>query len=421
MTSDRVPGRTQRPGAVVVRGGGDGRHDDTERIQEALDSRAARVCLAPPERHYVIRRPLRIHSNQMLEADPSTAIRLAPGSDCLMLRNADPERGDGRITVIGGIWDMDNENQSLADYQRTRDWHGDYDPDRYLGVLLRMDRVRNLCLRGLTLRNPVTFGTQLGNLEQFTIEGITFDYNLARTNMDGIHIHGNSRCGRIANIQGTTNDDLVALNADDGGIYEMSRGPIEDVLVDGLFSQDGYTAVRLLSAGSPVRRIRIANVFGTYRYNAVSLTNHQVHPGADSTFDDISISGLTCAKSTMGMDVDPKAPGWPGHALVWVDAPARVSCLSITDFHRTESAWPAENIAIMPGAEVSSLQLANVSVLNRTPCTIHALSNRGTIGHLSLSNVSAMAGPGCPRGLSVCNDGGIGEIGDHGGLGACDE
>ncbi len=395
---------------VTIRGG-DGCRDDTLRIQRALDSRCARVYLAPPERHYLISRPLRIYSNQTLEADRSTVVRLAPGSDCLMLRNADSDRGNEHIAIVGGIWDMDNANQSLAEYQRTRDWHGDYDPERYLGVLLRMDRVKGLCLRDLTLKDPVTFGTQLGNLDQFTIEGITFDYNLARTNMDGIHIHGNSRCGRIANIQGTTNDDLVALNADDGGIYEMSRGPIEDILVDGLFSQNGYTAVRLLSAGSPLRRVRIANVFGTYRYNAVSLTNHQVHPGSESTFDDISVAGLTCSKSTRRMDVDTSVPGWPGHSLVWVDAPAKVSCLAVSDFHRTEDAWPAETISIMPGAEVASLQLANVSVTNRTRCPIDVLTNRGAIGQLSMSNVVAMADPGCPRGVAVRNEGSIDEVG----------
>ena len=91
---------------------------------------------------------------------------------------------------------------------------------RYLGVLMRFNRVKRLTLRGLTLKDPVTFSTQLGNLEEFTIEDIAFDHNLKRTNMDGIHVHGNSRHGRITNLKAATNDDLVALDADDGGIFE---------------------------------------------------------------------------------------------------------------------------------------------------------------------------------------------------------
>ena len=196
-------------------------------------------------------KPLRIHSNQTLQLDRFTVIRLKDGSDCLMITNDDHERGNENIALVGGVWDMHNEGQSLAEYQKTRNWKGAYEPARYLGVLMRFNRVKRLTLRGLTLKDPVTFSTQLGNLEEFTIEDIAFDHNLKRTNMDGIHVHGNSRHGRITNLKGATNDDLVALNADDGGIFEMSRGAIEDVVVDGLWAKDGYTAVRLLSAGSP--------------------------------------------------------------------------------------------------------------------------------------------------------------------------
>jgi hypothetical protein len=279
---------------------GDGIHDDTTAIQALIDSRRALVHLPAPPKHYLISKPLRIHSNQTLQLDRFAVIRLKNGSDCLMITNDDHEHGNENVALVGGVWDMHNEGQSLSEYQKTRIWKGTYDPASYLGVLMRFNRVKRLTLRSLTLKDPVTFSTQLGNLTEFTIEDITFDHNLKRTNMDGIHVHGNSRHGRITNLKGATNDDLVALNADDAGIFEMSRGAIEDIAVDGVWATDGYTAVRLLSAGSPIRRIRLANIFGTYRYNAVSFTNHKVHPGTESVFEDVSISGLFCAKSGTG-------------------------------------------------------------------------------------------------------------------------
>ena len=211
---------------------------------------------------------------------------------------------------------------------------------------MRFNNVKNLAIRALTLKDPVTFGMQLGKLWQFSVEGITFDYNLKRANMDGVHLNGNCRWGRVANLKGTTNDDMVALNADDGGWAEMSRGPIEDVLVDGLFSEDGYTAVRLLSAGSPVKRVQIANVFGAYRRNVVSFTNHRVHLGTASTFEDISIRGVFCSKSGMGVQSPILQSGGPSGALVWINAPAVVTCLTISDFHRSEAVWTAENVSI---------------------------------------------------------------------------
>ena len=186
---------------------GDGLHDDTAAIQALLDSRRVQIYLPPPSKHYLISKPLRIYSNQTLQLDRSTVIRLKDRSDCLMITNDGGERGDENITLIGGVWDMNNLGQSLCEYQKTRNWKGIYDPARYLGVLMRFNRVKHLTLRGLTLKDPVTFSTQLGNLDEFTIEDITFDHNLKRSNMDGIHVHGNSRHGRITNLKGVTNDD----------------------------------------------------------------------------------------------------------------------------------------------------------------------------------------------------------------------
>jgi hypothetical protein len=386
---------------------GDGVQDDTAAIQTLLDTRRSLVYLPAPPRHYLISQPLRMHSNQTLQLDRFTAIRLKDRSDCLMITNDDHDRGNENIALVGGVWDMHNEGQSLADYQKTRNWKGTYEPARYLGVLMRFNRVKCLTLRGLTLKDPVTFSTQLGNLDGFTIEDITFDHNLKRTNMDGIHIHGTARHGRITNIKGATNDDLVALNADDAGIYEMCRGPIEDVSVDGVWAQDGYTAVRLLSAGSPIRRIRLANIFGTYRYNVVSFTNHKVHPGSESTFEDISLRGLFCAKSGLGMQADPAKPGRSLFSLVWIDAPAVVSGLTMADLHRTEELWPAATIYIEPGATVKSLQLAQATILNRTPGPLDLLVNRGTIEQLSLSQVRLEATAGPARGTLLRNSGKI--------------
>ena len=121
---------------------GDGTHDDTAAIQALLDSRRTLVYLPAPLNHYRISQPLRIHSNQTLQLDCCTMIRLKDGSDCLMITNDDHERGNENITLIGGVWDMHNEGQSLAEYQKTRNWKGAYEPARDLGVLPAQPRDR---------------------------------------------------------------------------------------------------------------------------------------------------------------------------------------------------------------------------------------------------------------------------------------
>ncbi|MDR1270356.1 MAG: glycoside hydrolase family 55 protein, partial [Planctomycetaceae bacterium] len=87
---------------------GDGVADDTQAIQTMLDSGEKLVYLPPPAKHYVISKPLRIHSNQTLKLDAATVVRLADGSDNYMLVNADPDKGNENIVISGGIWDGNN-------------------------------------------------------------------------------------------------------------------------------------------------------------------------------------------------------------------------------------------------------------------------------------------------------------------------
>jgi len=232
-----LPSATIAPGVV-----GDGVHDDTLGLQALLDSGRSEVHFPSPPVRLLISKTLKMHSRQTLVVGRHTVIRLKDGSDQVMITNADHDQGNEDVSVVGGIWDMNNLNQSLTEYQKTRNWRGrPYAPEYFIGVLMRFNNVKNLSLRGLTLKDPVTFGMQLGNLRQFTIEDITFDYNLKRSNMDGVHVHGNSRWGRIANLKGTTNDDLVALNAD-----EADRGR---------FRGRGVLRGRLHGGAAPVGRL----------------------------------------------------------------------------------------------------------------------------------------------------------------------
>ena len=384
---------------------GDGQNDDADGLQAALDTRSTVVYLPPPRVHYLVRSTLQIHSGQTLLLDRHTVIRLADQANRIMLTNSEHHHGNKGIALIGGLWDGNNANQTREDLRVAG-----YDPSRYIGVAMRFCNVRDLTIRGLTIKDPESFGVQLGRIHQFTVEDITFDYNLLRRNMDGVHLNGSCSHGRIANLKGTTNDDLVALNADDCPPWEMSRGPISHIVVDTIFSENGYTAVRLLSHGSPVSRIKLANVFGTYRYNVASFTSMAVHPGEPSTFDDISIDGVFCSKSSKDIDLPPDGPPGKRFAPIRIDAPAVVSALTIRDYHRTEAVLPADDIHIEPGATIDNLVLSDVTLVNRCGSPINLLHNRGTIGNLGLTNVYAKAGDARSGGFVLKNDGSISRL-----------
>ncbi len=408
---------------------GDGTHDDTAGIQALLDAGTSAVYLPPPPKQYLISRTLIIHSGQTLRLDNLTTIRLAPGADTIMLTNDDHTGGNDAITLMGGVWDMDNRSQSPNPFHGG-DHFAPYSPERYIGVLMRLVNVRNLTIRGLTLRDPITFGIQLAQLENFTIEDITFDYthcNPIFINMDGVHIHGPSRFGRIANLKGATHDDMVALNADDGHAAAISSGPIEDISIDGLYADNGYTGVRLLSMKSPVRRIRITNVFGSFRVNAIAFSNFRMFmdfwPGGESRFEDISLTGL-CIRKTFrnpdGAHVDPRSvnPDFAKESLVWIESGAHIGNLSVTDFQRTEEEWAAPSIAIERGASVDSLHMTHVTAVNRTAEPLHLLTNDGHIGQLASFGTSLKADAGRPRGKLLYDTGTIGDCCQYG---ACSE
>ena len=90
---------------------GNGIYDDYDAIQELLDSGVSTVYLPVPEKHYLISKPLLIHSNQTLKLDENTRIVLTDNANCCMVRNDDYVKGNVNITIDGGIWDMNHNNQ----------------------------------------------------------------------------------------------------------------------------------------------------------------------------------------------------------------------------------------------------------------------------------------------------------------------
>ena len=239
---------------------GDGVHDDTAAIQRRLDSGAACVYLPPPPKEYLISSTIRVGSGQELRLDRFTRVRLAPKSNCSMLANRDPVRGDRNVAVTGGVWDNDNLRQYPAlwlekhvgqPYSAVKELPPVAErPKGYDGFLMDFRRVDGFTLRGVTLRNPTTFGFRGERLSNFVVDDVTFDYetfNPVRACMDGIHFDGGSHHGRITNLRGACWDDLLAFNSNDTDHTDAEGEPISDIVVDGVFSVGCHSAVRLLS------------------------------------------------------------------------------------------------------------------------------------------------------------------------------
>ena len=400
---------------------GDGLCDDTKCIQSLLDAGRSTVYLPPPTVNYLISRPLRIHSNQQLVLDRFTVIRLAPKSDCLMITNADHGNGNVNIAVVGGIWDMDNLHQSPNPIEPLLGENPPrpYDPERYLGICMRFLNVQHFTLRSLTFRNPVTFCTQFAKMTNFTVDDILFDYttwNPIRANMDGIHLDGYCRFGRISNLKGATNDDLIAINADDNENESPCLGPIEDISIDGIYAEGCHSAVRILSSGSPVRRINISNVYGTYYKYVVGITQFFRRRGTVGCFDQISLRDLFCAKAPHPSE-SPLNRAIRVPPLVFCESMTRTGALTIQNMHRDETNLAAPCISIARGASVDCLMVDNLTCRNATGVDLPIISNSGTIGRLVVGTLQGFPDPG-KISLFDCSqaDGAIG----HREIGTCE-
>ncbi len=381
---------------------GNGVNDDYPAIQEMLDSGSAEISLPSPEKCYMISRTLKIHSNQCLRLGRFTAIRLTPGANCVMIENDDFDSFCENIRIDGGIWDMNHRFQRPNPFhfpdENGKDLYANcgvpreafqteyvsklrsFNRDVYAGHCMRFCRIRRFELRNLTIKNPVVFGVQMGYMEDFTVSDIWFDYTEGSPklwNMDGIHVEGNCRNGSITNLKGACHDDLIALTADDG-LY----GPIENILVDGIYANGSHSAVRILSHGYPVKNVTIRNVFGSYYVYCIGLT--KFHGGEDErgVMQNIVIENVSACSCEGTADV-----GGGFYPLLWVQSGIDVSGLRISGIYREESTFPTPLLRVDAGAKVQTLRLRDIHQKNRLGRPMGFIELEGAVTDCAQENV----------------------------------
>jgi polygalacturonase len=177
-----------KAGAVLPGCRGDGLSDDGEAFQRALDGGSKGIYV--PEGRYLMGRPLKIRGGTKLSLHPRAYVVLADGvarsTDDYLLSNADPENGDGDITISGGIWDGNNRGNARP--------AGLFDQG-CSGALFHFRNVRDLRLQDLHFRNAEAYHVRLTHVRGFHIEGIRFSADRVRPNNDGIHLGVTARTG----------------------------------------------------------------------------------------------------------------------------------------------------------------------------------------------------------------------------------
>ena len=359
---------------------GDGIHDDTAAIQAMLDKCG---LVEIPDGRYLIKKPLILHSNTHLKLSAYATLRLADGANCSLLDNDGLYSDETNVNIIieGGIWDgnhMAQQRKKIPNECRPGDENEDkicdkqtYISNVYVVFMVRLVHTERLQVKNLTFKNPTSYAIHIADSRYFNVENVTLDYDLLKPNMDGIHIQGPARFGRIRNIIGNANDDHVALCANGTIRSEITRGDIEDVDIDGIYCDNGYTGVRLLSRGDAIRNIHISNIHGEFRFYAVSLTHHYpLREDKPILLENIHISDIYASKS--------RADCEEGHrdavekcALIWFESGIVCQNVMVENVYRDERNvyTEAPTVRISENVIARNLQIKNVkNTFVGTPC-----------------------------------------------------
>lgn len=367
---------------------GDGIHDDTLAIQELLNGQGI-VTLDKPGT-YLISHTLIIRSNTRFILSPGAKLLAAPMSRCALIQNEHFAGGgrDQNIEIIGGIWDGNCDNMGLdAVYEAIHREDQPYSPDLFKGKLIRFARVDRIMLEKMTVCDPVSYGIQIADVNGFVVRDLYFDYNCHFGTTDGVHINGPAYNGVIENLCGTTNDDLVSLTTIDETHAEVTIGEIVNVDIRNLSATNGYSGVRLLSAGGfDMRCIRINGVYGEYRHNAVLISHHNTRPNTPIWFDDIIVEHVHATKCLKELPEDafrywdtsnPKLP------IVWIETGIHAGNITLRDVTRHEKeSSQGLLVQIDEGAIIDRLVLENIHQTVAPGATVPFMVNDATINTL---------------------------------------
>ena len=375
--------------------------DDTSLIQSKLDQ-CGLVTIDEP-RTYLISRTLVIHSHTRLVSAPGVIFRAAPNSRCALIEN-EHFATDGRdedIHIEGGLWDGNCDEMGLDAFEETADYNRlgfAYDPAVFKGKLIRFAHIDNISLEKMTVKDPVSYGIQIADTRHFIVRDILFDYNNHFGTTDGVHINGPAEFGLIENIMGTTNDDMVSLTTVDEAHAEVTRGPIKNVEIRNISATDGYSGVRILSCGEPLLHVRVSGVYGSYRHNAVLVSQHNVHKGEPVWMDDISIEHVHAHKSALRLQ-PPCHIRWEKNAIetlavVWFAFGSRVGNALVRDIYRYEDTETnGALIKLDKDVQIDRLVMENVSQSCREGINPPLIDNKATVKTLLLSCIQDEASP----------------------------
>ncbi len=275
----------------------------TAAFQRRIDE-TKRLEIPARDEPYYVDGPIVLPSGATLVADPVAEIRLVPGANTCIVRNANlvgfasgpvsaDTHPDTDIAIDGGIWSTTLATTPAAPQGNLRGGSGQKPPVLGTHGVILLQNVRRVSVKNVTIRQSRPYGVHLANAHEFSVENVTLD----RHRRDGVHVNGPASNGLIRGVRGDSHDDNVALNAWDWKHSTPSYGPIERVVVEDVTgSPEGLPAansIRLLPGvkrfddgmqlDCPVRDITLRRITDIREYKCYDQPNLEIGRDNDAS------------------------------------------------------------------------------------------------------------------------------------------
>lgn len=421
---------------------GDGATDDTAAINAVLSSKGATggVVLLPAGRNFLISAPLILPSNTVLDARGAT-VTLAAGSNCNLLNNkgvtANRSVADAAITTGTSTLTSATAGFTAADVGASVIIPGAGISGQLLvttissvtngttavlaanagttvsaAALSLYYRDSNILLLGgtwarganagannalhslffrhidhLTLRDVQVTSTAgkyaiaIGDATSYTVENPNFN-----THSDGVHITGPASGGFIANVTGTTGDDMVAFTPADFSTYADTAGDIVQTEVRGIYANGSLTCCDIVGGtGCKIVALTVRGCHGTTQLSCVRFQDLTTPAGA-----------LDC-RDVIVEDVD----AVPSSSAYWLVELAGTAMESVTlrDLYWSANYTGAQVVNLRgTGSAIKSLTIDGLTVTAGTfPSGMVTLGATGACQMIRLSRVrvTSTAVTGC--------------------------
>lgn len=251
----------------VYTGGGT---DDTKAIQSFLDlAKDENVGVHLVMDGAALVKQLKVYSNTTIECiNKDCGFFQQSWVNCSLITNANwnyHKIETRNITLIGGTYNQNGINQEHDDptVQHTTKCDLKNEYNKHMVMCIEFYGVENVLVRDLIIRDFRTYAYMTGCFKCVTIDNVWLELpNGTRGNQDGFHFWGPGQFLNVLHSGGKVGDDVINVGPDEGD----KESSITDVLIDGIFMDDGEQAVRLLSRGTgTLDRVTIRNISGVYR------------------------------------------------------------------------------------------------------------------------------------------------------------